>query len=86
MDNQVTVLPDGSAFATASWPLPKDHWLYAPHQRTTTVNVGGRSHWCAHCDDCYAEGPLSDTDTEAAQRWNACPRIASPTWTWEAQP
>jgi hypothetical protein len=30
MDNQVTVLPDGSAFATTSWPLPKDHWLYAP--------------------------------------------------------
>lgn len=29
MDNQVTVLPDGSAFATASWPLPKTHWLYA---------------------------------------------------------
>ena len=24
------ILPDGSAFATASWPLPKDHWLYAP--------------------------------------------------------
>lgn len=26
----VNVLPDGSAFATASFPLPKDHWLYAP--------------------------------------------------------
>lgn len=26
----MSVLPDGSAFATASWPLPKDHWLYAP--------------------------------------------------------
>lgn len=24
-----TVLPDGSAFFTASFPLPKDHWLYA---------------------------------------------------------
>lgn len=24
----VTLLPDGSAFATASWPLPADHWLY----------------------------------------------------------
>jgi hypothetical protein len=23
-----TVLPDGSAFFTASFPLPKDHWLY----------------------------------------------------------
>jgi len=28
--NDVTVLPDGSAFFTASFPLPKDHWLYAP--------------------------------------------------------
>jgi uncharacterized coiled-coil protein SlyX len=26
----VTVLPDGSAFFIASFPLPKDHWLYAP--------------------------------------------------------
>ena len=30
MDNDVTVLPDGSAFAVGSFPLPKDHWLYAP--------------------------------------------------------
>ena len=28
----VTVLPDGSAFATASFPLPKTHWMYAPRQ------------------------------------------------------
>ena len=27
-----TVLPDGSAFATASYPLPKNHWLYAPRE------------------------------------------------------
>lgn len=27
-DDGVTVLPDGSAFATASLPLPKDHWIY----------------------------------------------------------
>jgi hypothetical protein len=25
------ILPDGSAFFTASCPLPKDHWLYADH-------------------------------------------------------
>jgi hypothetical protein len=25
----VTVLPDGSAFAVVSMPLPADHWLYA---------------------------------------------------------
>ena len=29
MEN-ATVLPDGSAFFTASMPLPRDHWLYAP--------------------------------------------------------
>lgn len=30
--NEVTVLPDGSAFAVYSYPLPKDHWLYAPRE------------------------------------------------------
>ena len=25
-----TILPDGSAFFTASLPLPENHWLYAP--------------------------------------------------------
>lgn len=30
MDDGITKLPDGSAFFTASFPLPKDHWLYAP--------------------------------------------------------
>jgi hypothetical protein len=29
-DNEVTILPDGSAFAVMSFPLPKDHWIYAP--------------------------------------------------------
>ena len=28
----VTVLPDGSAFAVMSYPLPKDHWLYQERQ------------------------------------------------------
>lgn len=27
-----TILPDGSAFALASYPLSKDHWLYAPRE------------------------------------------------------
>lgn len=27
-----TALPDGSAFAIASFPLPSDHWLYAPRE------------------------------------------------------
>lgn len=28
--NNENLLPDGSAFFVASFPLPKDHWLYAP--------------------------------------------------------
>ena len=40
-----TVLPDGSAFSTASFPLPKDHWLYAP-----------RGEWDNERDE-YAECP-----------------------------
>ena len=27
-----TILPDGSAFALASYPLPKNHWLYASRE------------------------------------------------------
>jgi len=27
--HEIGALPDGSGFATASFPLPKDHWLYA---------------------------------------------------------
>jgi len=27
----VTILPDGSAFGVMSFPLPDDHWLYAPN-------------------------------------------------------
>ena len=30
--NNCTILPDGSAFAADSFPLPKDHWLYAPRE------------------------------------------------------
>ena len=30
--NNCTVLPDGSAFALASYHLPKNHWLYAPRE------------------------------------------------------
>ena len=28
--DELIVLPDGSAYFTASYPLPKNHWLYAP--------------------------------------------------------
>tara|TARA_B100000929_G_scaffold290199_1_gene283017 strand:- start:845 stop:1180 length:336 start_codon:yes stop_codon:yes gene_type:complete len=27
--NDATELPDGSGFFTGSFPLPKDHWIYA---------------------------------------------------------
>lgn len=30
--NDVTILPDGSAFAVMSFPLPKNHWLYAERE------------------------------------------------------
>lgn len=43
---EVTVLPDGSAFATASFPLPKNHWLYAP-----------RGEWDSARDE-YTECPV----------------------------
>src|SRR4051812_28661680 len=45
MSTNQAVLPDGSAFFTASLPLPKDHWLYAPRcaewdsERDTTADT-----------------------------------------------
>ena len=56
MSNDCTVLPDGSAFAVASWPLPKDHWLFAP-----------RGEWDSERDE-YAECPrpiLKEADVQA---------------------
>lgn len=50
------VLPDGSAFVVQSFPLPKDHWLYAP-----------RSEWDNERND-YAERPkpiLTNAQREA---------------------
>lgn len=35
--NEVVVLPDGSGFATASWPLPKTHWIYAEGRDETPM-------------------------------------------------
>lgn len=32
IENEVTILPDGSAFGVMSFPLPKDHWLYADRE------------------------------------------------------
>ena len=31
-ESNYTVLPDGSAFGVMSFPLPKDHWLYAERE------------------------------------------------------
>lgn len=31
-DNKITVLPDGSAFATMSMALPDSHWIYETDQ------------------------------------------------------
>ena len=64
MDNQVTVLPDGSAFATASGPLPKDHWLYAP-----------RGDWDSKRDD-YAETPQPILTNAQRQAVTAAGRYA----------
>lgn len=43
--NGVTVLPDGSAFATASLPLPRDHWLYEenPEEPPAPRRVSGKA-------------------------------------------
>jgi len=27
--DKVTILPDGTAFAVVTYPLPKDHWIFA---------------------------------------------------------
>ena len=31
-EEPVAILPDGSAFGVMSFPLPSDHWLYAPNE------------------------------------------------------
>lgn len=39
-------LPDGSGYFIASWPLPKDHWLYAEHDNDPPMpfRTGTESH------------------------------------------
>ena len=32
MSNEITLLPDGSAFGVMSFHLPEDHWLYADRE------------------------------------------------------
>lgn len=54
--DNVTILPDGSAFAVGSFPLPSDHWLYAL-----------RGEWDAERDD-FKETPnpiLSNSHRDA---------------------
>ena len=64
MSETCTVLPDGSAFATASWPLPKDHWLYAP-----------RGEWDSARDE-YAECPAPILTRAQVQAVTAAARYA----------
>ena len=49
--NEVGVLPDGSGFATASWPLRKDHWIYAEgHEEPPPpfrIELGEKRKWLA---------------------------------------
>lgn len=43
--SEVTRLPDGSAFAIESMPLPKDHWLYAEDDEPPPMGLRcGTSH------------------------------------------
>ncbi len=59
-----TILPDGSAFFTASLPLGADHWLYEP-----------RSGWDNERDE-YAECPLPILTRELQERVTAAIRYA----------
>ncbi len=43
-DDGVTVLPDGSAFAVAEFPLPKDHWIYGDRAMERKVDYGDGTH------------------------------------------
>jgi hypothetical protein len=63
-DNTVNIPPDGSALALASYPLPKDHWLYAP-----------RGEWDNERDE-YAECPRPILTGEQRQAVIAAARYA----------
>lgn len=63
-DNTVTVLPDGSAFATASFPLPKDHWLF---QRTDGGYSGPPPMPALIGEDDYRRVPWEEAVTAAAR-------------------
>jgi hypothetical protein len=62
--SEPTILPDGSAFATASWPLPKDHWLYAPRGEWDNVR------------DEYAECPAPILNNSHVQAVRAAIKYA----------
>lgn len=62
--SDVTILPDGSAFAVGSFPLPGDHWLYAP-----------RSEWDNTRDE-YAECPAPILTSAQRQAVTAAARYA----------
>lgn len=64
MSDDVYVFPDGSAFSVASFPLPKDHWVYAP-----------RGQW-DHERDEYAECPRPILTHELSEQIVAAARYA----------
>jgi hypothetical protein len=53
--NECNVLPDGSGFATMSFPLPKDHWIYANDGTYDAPPMTLRDAWI------HADGPYRET-------------------------
>jgi len=52
-------LPDGSGFATAKFPLPEDHWLYADHDNIPPMGL--------RCTDPQLRQELKRIITEAGR-------------------
>ncbi len=80
----VTVLPDGSACFTMSFPLPKDHWLYAerrddeipsPHLPLTLERVVAAAKFAVRgATDC---GRIQDFDPDALVQNMVCAMLGS---------
>lgn len=66
-----TILPDGSAFFTAEYPLPADHWLYekqaAPPEPILTHRLHKEVITAARyaIRDTTANGQIKDFDPDA---------------------
>lgn len=67
--NECAVLPDGSGFATMSFPLPKTHWLYQDDGEYDAPPMSLREAWI-HADGGFKEtmrNALADKIREAAR-------------------